>query len=269
MLKDLPEPDTPRIKPWGFKSRLRLQTADCVYAVVNAPGILYFLNAERHKNGGAFGCEGTGCPDSAQAIGQCGVQTILLLVAQDGELSKALVSDSLQSLGICVQLLQGVGHVDQGNVGKDHALVAGTQVIQELLVLRTELLQLVGDGGGKIVVCVLFLLPAGYIAFHAQDTGLHILHRFIGRDRQNVNGEHEVPGEVRQIGYHAVFDIAGVLPEEQDTAHLAAHLEVVSLKAHPVRGNGVFEMMAQAHSGGQVKLKFPFFTGAKKIIPGR
>ena len=39
---------------------------------------------------------------------------------------------------------------------------------------------------------------------------------------QNVNGQHEVPGEVGQVGNHAVLDVAGVLPEEQDPAHLAA-----------------------------------------------
>ena len=46
----------------------------------------------------------------------------------------------------------------QGDVGEDHALVAGTEVVQKFLVLRPELLQLIGDGGGEVVVGVLLLL---------------------------------------------------------------------------------------------------------------
>ena len=86
--------------------------------------------------------------------------------------------------------------MDQGDVGEDHALVAGAEIVQKLLVLRPELFQLVGDGGSKVVVGVLFLLPAGDVALHAQDTGLHLLHGLVGGDGENVDGQHEVPGEV-------------------------------------------------------------------------
>ena len=240
--------------------------ADGVDAVVDAPGILYLLDAEGHEDGGALGGEGAGGLDAAQAIGQGGVQPVLLLVAQDGELAKALVTDGLQGLGVRVQLLQRVGHVDQGDIGEDHALVAGAEVVQELLILCPELFQLIGDGGGKVVVGVLLLLPAGDVALHAQDAGLHFLHGLVGGNGQNVDGQHKVPGEVGQVGNHAVLDVAGVLPEEQDAAHLAAQLEVVRFELHPVRGDGVLEVMAPAHGGGEVELKVPFLAGPEEVM---
>ena len=156
--------------------------------------------------------------------------------------------------------------MDQGDIGEDHALVAGAEVVQELLILCPELFQLIGDGGGKVVVGVLLLLPAGNIALHAQNPGLHLLDGLVGRDGQNVNGQHEVPGEVGQVGNHAVFDVAGVLPEEQDPAHLAAQLEVIGLEVHPVRGDGVLEVVAPAHGGGKVELKIPFLAGPEKVM---
>ena len=65
---------------------------------------------------------------------------------------------------------------------------------------------------------------------------------------QDINGQHQAPGEVGEVGNHAVLDVAGVLPEEQDAAHLAAHLEVVRPKAHTVQGDAVLEMVARASS---------------------
>ena len=110
------------------------------------------------------------------------------MIAEDGELAKALVADGLQGLGIGVQLLQRVGHVYQRDVGEDHPLVAGGEVIQKLLVFRPKLLQLIGDGGGKVVVGVLLLLPAGNVALHSQNPGLHFLDGLVGGNGENVDG---------------------------------------------------------------------------------
>ena len=81
-----------------------------------------------------------------------------------------------------------------------------------------------------------------------------------------IRDRHEVPGEVGQVGYHAVFDVAGVLPEEQHPAHLPADLEVVGLELHPIRGDGVLEAVSPLHSLGQVDAEVLFLAGAEKVM---
>ena len=104
--------------------------------------------------------------------------------------------------------------MDQRDHGKNHALVAFGEVSQKLLGLPPELFQLIGYGGGEVVLVVLPLLPAGDVRLDAQNLILHVPHGLVGGDGQNVDGQHEAPGEVRQVGDHAVLDVAGVVFQE-------------------------------------------------------
>ena len=205
---------------------------------------MYLLDAEGHQDGGALGGEGAGGGDGPHPIGQGRVQAVLLLVAEDGELADLPVGDGQQGLGVRLQLFQRVSDVYEGDVGVDHALVPCGEVIKELLVLRPQLLQVIGDSGRKIVLGVLALLPAGNIALHSQNSGLNIPDGLPGGDRQNVDGQHQVFGEVGEFGDHLILDVTGVVPEEQDPAELAAHLEVVHFELHPIRADIVPEVVA-------------------------
>ena len=137
----------------------------------------------------------------------------------------------MQRLRVGVQLLQRVRHVYDGDISKNHPLVAGTQVIQKLLRLRPQLLQLIRDTCREIIAAVLALLPAGNIGFDAEDTALYLPDGLIGGNGENINGQHEVLREIRQLGDHLVLDVAGVVPQKQDAPHLAAHLKVIRLEA--------------------------------------
>ena len=137
----------------------------------------------------------------------------------------------MQRLRVGVQLLQRVRHVYDGDIGKNHPLVAGTQVIQKLLRLRPQLLQLIRDTCREIIAAVLALLPAGNIGFDAEDTALYLPDGLIGGNGENINGQHEVLREIRQLGDHFILDVAGVVPQKQDAPHLAAHLKVIRLEA--------------------------------------
>ena len=185
-----------------------------VDAVGQATGVLNFLHPEWHEDGGALGGEGTQGLYPAQAIGQDGVQAVLLLVAQNGELAQVLPADGHKGFRVGVQLLHAVRDVDQSDHGKDHALIALGEVGQKLLGLSPELFQLVGHRGGEVVFVVLPLLPSGNVRLNAQDLILHVPYCLVGGDGQNVNGQHEAPGKVRQVGDHAVLDVAGVVFQE-------------------------------------------------------
>ena len=82
---------------------------------------------------------------------------------------------------------------------------------------------------------------------------LSFAHGFVGRHGDHVDGEHHAPVEVGQFQNHAVFDVAGVVLEEQHPTILTSHLEVVPMKFQTVRANRVLEIMPTLHGGLQVK----------------
>ena len=241
-------------------------SADRIDAIINTARILDLLNAERHQNSGGFSCQGAGRSDAAQAIGQGRVQSILLLIAENGELTRLLQPDCLQCLRVSVQLFQRVRHVYDGDIGKNHPLVTGTQIIQKFLCLRPQLFQFIRDAGGKIVPAVLPLLPPGNIRFDAENAALYLTDGLIRGDRQNVDGQHQVAREVRELGDHLILDVAGIVPQEQDAAHLTAHLKMVCLEAQSIRADIVPEIVSLPHGIAQVKVELFFLTGAEEIV---
>ena len=102
----------------------------------------------------------------------------------------------MQRFRVSVQLLQRVGHVNNGDIRKNHPLVAGTQVIQKLLRLRPQLLQFIGDAGREVIAAVLALLPPGNIRFNAEDAALYLPDGLIGGNGENINGQHQISWKV-------------------------------------------------------------------------
>ena len=137
----------------------------------------------------------------------------------------------MQRLRVGVQLLQRVRHVYDGDIGKNHPLVAGAQIVQKFLCLCPQLLQFIGDTCREIIAAVLALLPSGNIGFNTEDSTLHLPDSLIGGNGEDVNGQHEVSREIGQLGDHFILDVAGVVPQKQDAPHLAAHLKVIRLEA--------------------------------------
>ena len=172
----------------------------------------------------------------------------------------------MQHLRVGVQLLQRVRHVYDGDIGKNHPLVAGTQIVQKLLRFRPQLLQLIGNAGREVIAAVLALLPPGNIRFDTEDTALHLPDGLIGGNGENINGQHEVLREIRQLGDHLVLDVAGIVPQKQNTANFAAHLEVVCFEAQPIRADVIPEVMPFLHGITQVKPEMFFFAGTEKIM---
>ena len=118
-LIDLPEPDTPRRKLLPFSSFRAVGhdhvLADCVLPVINTARLQNFLRAERDQHGGALGGQGAQGLDAAQTVGQHRVETVFLLPAQRRKLAQVLASHRLQRLGVAVELLLAVRHVDEGD----------------------------------------------------------------------------------------------------------------------------------------------------------
>ena len=110
-----------------------------------------------------------------------------------------------------MQLLIGIRHDDQGQDAEHHPLVPGGQVVEELLTLLPLELHVVGDDSGEVVVLVLPPLPVCNVGLHPQQAVLHLPHRLVCGDGQDVDREHEVAVEIRQLVDHFILDVVGIL----------------------------------------------------------
>ena len=225
-----------------------------------------FLCPERHEDGAALRRERPQRVNPPQAIREDGVQSIFLLVTQNRKSAELFLRDGLQRLRVRVKLLQRIGNVYERHAGKHEPLVTGGQIFQQIFGLRAHLLQVIRYGRGEIVLPVLPLLPAGYIRFHAEDSGLYFPYRFFRWDRQNVNGQQQVSGEVGQVFYHFVADKAGIIAHEQDAPKLAAHFKIACTELQPIRADQVAEVNAALDICRQVEPERRFFAGAEEIM---
>ena len=72
--------------------------------------------------------------------------------------------------------------------------------------------------------------------------------------------------EIRQLRDHLILDVAGIVPQKQDTAYFTAHLEMVCLEAQTVRADVVPEVMPFPHGIAQVKAEVFFLTGPEEVM---
>ncbi len=177
-----------------------------------------------------------------------------------------LAGDGLQRFRVAVQLLFAVRQMDQGYHREHHPLIPGGEIVQHLAGLLSLLLQIIRHDRGEVVVAVLAALPVGHVGLHPQQAVLHLPHRLIRRDGDDVNGQHEAPVQAGEFVDHGVFDVAGVLLQKQHPAILIAHDKVVLLKLHAVRADGVLKGAAMLYALPQIQLKLRFFAHAIEVM---
>lgn len=139
---------------------------DGVLPKVNAALVLNLLYLKGDEHRQTFGGESAERIDFPRPDGQGRVQPVKLLEFQHRKLAHVLSCHGKHRLGIAVKLLLGVGGDGQGNHRKHHALVAGGEVVQELLALLALQFHVIGHYCGKVVVSVLATLPVGDVGFH-------------------------------------------------------------------------------------------------------
>lgn len=260
----------PQIEPMGRDQPLAVTDqrilADLMDAIGQAAGVLELLGPEGNRHGAAFGGEGMQGMDSSESVGQGGVQAVLLLEAGGGDVAKMLLADGKDALRVCVQLLQAVGSMNKGDDGEDHPLITQGQIVHILPGVVPPLLHAAGDFGGEVVPGVLPLLPAGDVRLHAENDAIHLLHRFIGGYRDQVNGQDQVAGILGKIGDQIVGHKRGVAAQEQDTAKLLPKGEVVASEADGVGADEITEVSAASHEEVIVVVKILLLAGAEEVM---
>ena len=167
---------------------------------------------------------------------------------------------------IRVKLLQRIGNVNERHTGKHEPLVTGGQIFQQVFRFGAHLLQVIGNRRCEIVLPVLPLLPACNVRFHAEDSGLHLPNGFFCRDRQNVNGQQQISGEVGQVFYHFVADKRCVVAHKKHPSKFAAHFKIPGAELQSVRADQVAEVDAALDVRGQVKPERRFFARSEEVM---
>ena len=170
-----------------------------------------------------------------------------------------LACDGLERFGVAVQFFLAVCQMYERDHGEQHSLVAGREIIQHLAGFLALLFQIIRHNSREVLVAVLPPLPVGDVRLHAEQFVLHLAHRFVRRHGDHVDGEHHAPVEVGQLQNHAVFDVAGIVLEEQHTTVLIAHLKVVPMKFQTIRADRVLEIVPALHGRLQVERQCRFF----------
>ena len=164
-----------------------------------------------------------------------------------------LARNGLERFGVAVQFLFAARQMHQRDHGEQHPLVAGREIVQHLAGFLALLFQIIRHNSGEVLVAVLPALPVGDVRLHAEELIFYLAHRFVGRHGDHVNGEHHAPVEIGQFQNHAVFDVAGIVLEEQHTTVLIAHLKVVPMKFQTIRTDRVLEVVPALHGRLQIK----------------
>ena len=172
----------------------------------------------------------------------------------------------MERLCVGVKLFQTVRDVNERHAGEHKPLVAGGQILQQIFGFRSHLLQVIRHCRGEVVLPVLPLLPAGDVGFDTENPALHLAHGFFSGDRQNVNGQQQVSGEVRQVFYHFVGNEAGIIAHKKHPSKFAAHFKIPGAELQPVRADQVAEVDAALDIRGQVKPERRFFARSEEVM---
>ena len=134
-----------------------------VDAVIDTARVLDLLRFEWHKDGGTLRGQSAGSLNAFEAEGQHRVQRILLLIAQNIELTAPCPPNGLQGLGILVELFEVICQMRQRHQSQHHALVAAHEIIHKLLCFAPCQFQFIGDIGVIVAILVLPLPTAGNV----------------------------------------------------------------------------------------------------------
>ena len=66
-----------------------------------------------------------------------------------------------QSFGVVIKLFFGVRSMNHSEYSEHHSLITSGEVIKELFHFLFLLFHIIRNGGGKVVVLILFSLPVG------------------------------------------------------------------------------------------------------------
>ena len=223
------------------------------------------LHPERHKHRQRFRCQ---CSTNTQlrcAVWEYRVQPLKLLPAEDIQRTQVLSRTLPDGFGIRVKLLLGICRMHQRNERRNHALIAGYQIIEKFAALLTLSLHIVWNSSGKVIVAVLLSLPIGNVGFHRKQLVLTQLHGGFCRNGACINRKDHAAVDVGQLRNKAVLDEIGIVAQIQYPAVSPVHFEIVGTKFQAVRCNGILEAVSALRVQPRVIMVIILRTVVEKV----
>ena len=150
--------------------------------------------------------------------------------------------------------------------GEDHPLVILRQIVHEAAAVLPLLLHRTGYFGGKVVLAVLPLLPAGNVRFHAEDDRFNLFHGLVRRHRDHVDRQDQIAGILGQIGNEIIRQERGIGAQEQDAPKLVPKLKMTALEADAVRQMRSRKSPAGLHKAVIVIVEILLIAGSEEVM---
>ena len=146
--------------------------------------------------------------------------------------------------GIRVKLLLGICRMHQRNERRDHALIAGYQIIEKFTAFLTLTLHVIRNGSGKVIIAVLLSLPIGNVGFHRKQFIFAQFHGGFCCNGACIDRKDHTSVDVGQLRNKTVLDEVGIVAQVQYPAVSPVHFEIVGTEFQTVRCNGILEAVS-------------------------
>ena len=183
---------------------------DNILTVVNTVLVVNILNSERNKHCKALGCKGSEGINFPCTVWHNGIESVHLLKFKNRKLTKMLSRCCEQRFCIIIKLFFTIRRMHHRKHSKHHSLVTSSKVVKEFLHFLFLLFHIIGNGSRKVVVHILLSLPVRDVGFYTEQSVFGFSDCFIGRNRYNINGHHQISVHIRKFRHHTVLDIGRI-----------------------------------------------------------
>ena len=203
---------------------------DNILTVINAVLVVNILNPERNKHCKALGRKSSECVYFPCTVWHNGIESVHLLKFKNRKLTKMFSRCCEQRFRIVVELLFGICGMHHCEHCEHHSLVTGGKVIKELFHFLFLLFHIIRNSCRKVVVHILLSLPVRDVGFYTEQSVFGFSDCFIGRNRYNINGHHQISVHIRKFRHHTVLDIGRIFTKKDNPAITVTDFEIITFK---------------------------------------
>ena len=240
----------------------------CVQAVIEGIALhKKLLRGEGNEDGG--GCGGQCALDGNEVIcqRQAAHKTLLLQIIQTVQSAVKLLSDTSSLKHSTIQLLLGLGRIEEKHRNKEHTLITALQIIQNLLGLATISCKVTRNNFHIITRPHSFLL---FLDFHTIQIGNFAFDQFDGFQliyRLHMNADHQIFVHVQKFGQHLIRQFRGKdVQIGCSTIGVTHHKILAALEQETGRGNEVFGRHAALQDAVIAEIELLLFLLMKGFV---
>ena len=218
----------------------------CVQTVIEGIALhKKLLRGKGNEDGGGSG--GQCALDGNEVIcqRQAAHKALLLQIIQTVQRTVELLSDTSSLKHSTIQLLFGLGRIEEQHRNKEHTLIAALQIIQNLLGLATISCKVARNNFHIITRPHSFLL---FLDFHTIQVGNFALDQFDCFQlvyRLHMDADHQIFVHIQKLGQHLIRQFRGKdVQIGCSTVGVTHHKVLSALEQEAGRGNEVFRRHA-------------------------